>query len=220
MESSLIMRSLLLSGVFIVFGTSAQAASLRSLDDLSQISIWERTFTGGPVQLFFNPDDSALTTKRSDPLSNANSDYTPQGSEFYDFFYSDADGSFNADGSYLTITAVFDNQSDASLNISSVWLLFVSGPDEYASEVTAFQAGPGASPSSGPNIGSIANALGNDLNTTTFLGNTFGQNPDFRLSLTLGFESTRVNPVPIPAAVWLFGTAILGLVGFSRRKAA
>lgn len=26
-------------------------------------------------------------------------------------------------------------------------------------------------------------------------------------------------PVPIPAAVWLFGTALIGLVGFSRRKA-
>ena len=27
-----------------------------------------------------------------------------------------------------------------------------------------------------------------------------------------------VNPVPIPAAVWLFGSGLLGLVGLSRRK--
>jgi hypothetical protein len=27
-----------------------------------------------------------------------------------------------------------------------------------------------------------------------------------------------VSPVPIPATVWLFGTALIGLVGFSRRK--
>ena len=27
-----------------------------------------------------------------------------------------------------------------------------------------------------------------------------------------------LNPVPVPAAVWLFGTALLGLVGFGRRK--
>jgi hypothetical protein len=33
------------------------------------------------------------------------------------------------------------------------------------------------------------------------------------------FELT-VNAVPVPAAIWLFGSGIAGLVGFSRRKAA
>ena len=28
------------------------------------------------------------------------------------------------------------------------------------------------------------------------------------------------NPVPVPAAVWLFGTALIGLVGFGKRKAS
>jgi hypothetical protein len=28
-----------------------------------------------------------------------------------------------------------------------------------------------------------------------------------------------LNPVPVPAAVWLFGTALIGLVGFSKKKA-
>lgn len=28
------------------------------------------------------------------------------------------------------------------------------------------------------------------------------------------------NPVPVPAAVWLFGTALIGLVGFSKRRKA
>ncbi|MDH3380209.1 MAG: VPLPA-CTERM sorting domain-containing protein, partial [Gammaproteobacteria bacterium] len=28
------------------------------------------------------------------------------------------------------------------------------------------------------------------------------------------------NPVPVPAAIWLFGTALIGLVGFSKRKKA
>ena len=31
---------------------------------------------------------------------------------------------------------------------------------------------------------------------------------------------SQVNAVPVPAAVWLFGTALIGLVGFSRRKKA
>jgi hypothetical protein len=29
-----------------------------------------------------------------------------------------------------------------------------------------------------------------------------------------------VNPVPLPAAVWLFGTALIGLLGFSKRRKA
>jgi hypothetical protein len=29
---------------------------------------------------------------------------------------------------------------------------------------------------------------------------------------------TGINPVPIPAAVWLFGTALIGLVGFGKRR--
>ena len=29
-----------------------------------------------------------------------------------------------------------------------------------------------------------------------------------------------VNPVPVPAAVWLFGTGMLGLIGFSKRRKA
>ena len=31
---------------------------------------------------------------------------------------------------------------------------------------------------------------------------------------------TSVTPVPVPAAVWLFGSGLLGLVGVARRKKA
>ncbi len=45
---------------------------------------------------------------------------------------------------------------------------------------------------------------------------------------TLGFANigtvdninTSLNPVPVPAAVWLFGTGLIGLFGFSKRKKA
>jgi hypothetical protein len=33
-----------------------------------------------------------------------------------------------------------------------------------------------------------------------------------------GYLTYVINPVPVPAAIWLFGTGILGLIGFSKRK--
>jgi hypothetical protein len=32
------------------------------------------------------------------------------------------------------------------------------------------------------------------------------------------FAVATLSPVPVPAAVWLFGTALIGLVGMSRRR--
>jgi hypothetical protein len=34
----------------------------------------------------------------------------------------------------------------------------------------------------------------------------------------LQFNAAPLSPVPVPAAVWLFGTALIGLVGFSKRR--
>lgn len=48
-----------------------------------------------------------------------------------------------------------------------------------------------------------------DKSDTNFWGVSLSQS-----MLTLN----PLNPVPVPAAVWLFGSALLGLAGFSRRK--
>jgi hypothetical protein len=36
--------------------------------------------------------------------------------------------------------------------------------------------------------------------------------------LDLRFRVTPLSTVPVPAAVWLFGTALIGLAGFSKRR--
>ena len=33
------------------------------------------------------------------------------------------------------------------------------------------------------------------------------------------FYQANIPPVPVPAAVWLFGSGLIGLIGFARRKA-
>ena len=40
------------------------------------------------------------------------------------------------------------------------------------------------------------------------------------ITATLSSYSFQTSPVPIPAAIWLFGTALIGLVGFSKRRKA
>jgi hypothetical protein len=46
------------------------------------------------------------------------------------------------------------------------------------------------------------------------IGLEFGPTEIYRLTLT------RLDPVPVPGAVWLFGTGIIGLIGCARRKRA
>jgi hypothetical protein len=57
------------------------------------------------------------------------------------------------------------------------------------------------------------------------LNGTFGTSTNFTATKTIfnGEDFTRaqfqaVTPVPLPAAVWLFGSGLLGLIGVSRRK--
>jgi hypothetical protein len=66
--------------------------------------------------------------------------------------------------------------------------------------------------------------------TDAYLGETLGirliNNNDIdlsgldRWSAEVDFDDVQlsVNPVPVPAAVWLFGTALIGLVGFGKRR--
>ena len=49
--------------------------------------------------------------------------------------------------------------------------------------------------------------------------NTFGVFANSRGSLALNL-SGEIATVPVPAAVWLFGSGLLGLVGMARRKGA
>ena len=53
----------------------------------------------------------------------------------------------------------------------------------------------------------------------TYTGNISGNAPySFHGDALLTI--TEINAVPIPAAVWLFGSGLIGLVGFARRKKA
>lgn len=56
--------------------------------------------------------------------------------------------------------------------------------------------------------------------TPTLYANSSGVAGEWHMSLdgTLTWNSAAVSAVPVPAAVWLFGSGLLGLVGVARRK--
>lgn len=189
--------------------SAAQAVPIASLPGLNSIVFWERSGGIAPVAKNFLAGDARLTTRLADPLSTTNNDFTGFGPlEQYDVFYSDADGTLNANGAFVSIEAIF-NAADSALNIARVDLVFSAAPVEFASSVASFVAGPLVV------AGSELNAIDGDLSTHSFLGNTATGGPT-RLRLTLGFESTAVAPIPIPATLPLLLAGLGGLFGLSR----
>lgn len=78
-----------------------------------------------------------------------------------------------------------------------------------------------------PASGLVGTALDLVLFEVTFLGDfinpaTFAQTVLGSLTLDASgnLNFTSAAPIPLPAAVWLFGTALAGLIGFGRRRAA
>ena len=67
----------------------------------------------------------------------------------------------------------------------------------------------------------LTNAGGTiDLKTGPFLGEAVCLNGDCSSTTGYAMISGSVSAVPIPAAAWLFGSALLGLGGIGRRKKA
>jgi hypothetical protein len=78
---------------------------------------------------------------------------------------------------------------------------------------------------SGYNNGGQVWSIGTGLNGSyEFYGAQLGLIDELQLGFGTNFMvddiSLNVSAVPAPAAVWLFGTGILGLIGFSKRRKA
>jgi len=68
-------------------------------------------------------------------------------------------------------------------------------------------------------------AVSNDSGLT-WMGDSFAACDSVSQSCTVSFADgsvlsvdAAVTPVPVPAAVWLFGSGLIGLIGFAKRKA-
>lgn len=191
----------------------AEAVPIRTLAGLSTISVFERT--GTTHEIGFTPDSAAVTTRLSGDLAPGNRDFQGVASEHYDLFYSDADGSFNPDGAFLSIEAAFLSSVGGGGNISGAALNFGPGA-EFATVVSSFVGGNAFNPAT------LDRAVDGLLNTFATLGGT--DTPDQRMRITLGFASSAPasqnsqNHQDLPAPEGLLALAAAGLIALRRRK--
>lgn len=155
--------------------------------------------------VFNLPDNGTLPEGRSSALANVFV-YGGPGFSVNDGYCSP--GKFTFDGVYLCGQRKGQSSHIPGLNFSN---LFNGGSNPVELDIFTFSVVAGES------FGIFA-----ELSAGSFRGFA-----DAFSTLTMGFEDdefiTAVNTpsmsvVPVPAAVWLFGTALLGLAGFTRRK--
>jgi hypothetical protein len=172
----------------IVVDSGTTKVPVRNLPSLESITFHERTGGTEPTPYTFTVQGPELTAQLPDPMSDSSHDIPGASTEYYDVYYSNEDGTFNLDGSYLTISGTFEHPLPAGggLNLAEIGLNYSTNV-EYGNYVASYVV-------LGDNSveANVGNCIDGDLQTHTTMGNTVGASE--RLRLTLGFESTSGPP--------------------------
>lgn len=190
-----------------VASCTVSAAPIRTLSGLTGVTFYE--LTSGVTAFTFGNNATAMTTRLPGSLSGGTNDFIGAPGEFYDVFYSDANGAPNIDGEYISIEAFYAGNG-AGLNIGEVELVFGVNPIQYATSVSSFRAGATNYLSANLN-----NIIDGNINTATGMGS----DDESRMRVTVGFAPIEPPPTGVPEpSTWMLGLAGLGGVFAMRRR--
>lgn len=193
------------------------ASGIAGAPGVDAIRIYEATASFLSVDFSVSPEVDARLTERIGVLGSGNRDFGfYPGDENYDVFFSDADGTLDPDGRYITIEGNC-NVALNCFNIVGISLVLADGSQDFASELTRVVYGrPGSfTPASGDMAIDVA---GNNLATYTQLGDTIGLGANARMSITVG-GFTSIPAIPEPETVGLLGAGLV-LLGLRLRRRA
>lgn len=196
-----------LGAVLIGLGAPAHAG-ITDIVGLESIRVYESTFSNPEPAFDFAVGDSRLSEVLAGAALNSSSrDFGNfPGDENYDIYLSNADGTLNSLGSYITI----DGNCGAALNCFNIneVALVVSGSEHWAVSVVRSVYGRDGSFTPGSHV----YAADGDLFTYTQLGDTVGLGPDARMSITLEFADVPAIPEPQTYALLTLGLGALAWV--------
>ncbi len=183
-------------------------AAIISTPGLTGVRFWEATGPITPYTFAFNGPQMTSQLGVGVLGPNAN-DFSPLFDENYDVFYSDANGTFNINGNYVTVEAVFPYAlpSGGGLNLAAVDLVF--GSSTLRADILASFVGLGNNFLPG-SVGWAVDADTPVPTTATTMGSTV--TPPFQhLRVTVTWSSL----IPEPTSCTL---ALVGLAGMLFRR--
>lgn len=200
------MKTLTLLALGALTLVPAFSAPLRSIPGLTTIRFFEVSGVN-PTQVNFAAQNGPMDIKLLNPPALNNNDHASIQAEYFDLYYSDANGNFNLNGEYITIDCFMDNEI-SGCNVADLQLFYGSTPGAFADVLTRFVTAPGYVNGS--------QLLAIDGNTSTFA--RLGSSDTAIMSLTVGFSGQLSNPVPEPSTYAMMGAGLIGLCYFNKKR--
>ncbi|MBX3635793.1 MAG: PEP-CTERM sorting domain-containing protein [Rubrivivax sp.] len=185
-------------------------AAITAIPGFEGVRVWEATYQLAHQADFLAGDPRLINRLDGAALNMSGRDFGFfQGEENYDLYFSDADGSLNPQGRFLTIDGNC-NVASGCFNITEVALV-VDGQTRLADGVVRVVYS-GSTQVAGSHLASVDG----DFTTFSRLGDTVADFPNARMSMTLSFAN--VPEIPEPPVAGLMAAGLLWLGAMRRRR--